>query len=173
MKSGGGKWALTGIADGTQLGSPARLATKRRLMESSLTKCNMDGYANLQHRLQEAQIREERLQRRAEESERRAEELLRRAEESQRITEDSERRSEDSERRAEESQRRAEESQRRSEDLERRADDTSLRQLKFGGNHVGLKKHILGSFASRQFDQTPLSFHMQHIYRSWLTRLPG
>ena len=74
MKSEGGKWVLTDIADDTQLGSPARLATKKRLMESSLTKGNMDGNVSLEQQLQEARTREEQLQRRAEQSERRAKE---------------------------------------------------------------------------------------------------
>ena len=69
----GGKWTLTDIADDTQLGSPARLATKRRLMESSHTKHNMDGNVSFEQQLQEARIREDELQRRAEESDRRAE----------------------------------------------------------------------------------------------------
>ena len=48
MKSGGGKWTLTDIADDTQLGSPARLATMRRLHECSDTKGNMDGHVSLE-----------------------------------------------------------------------------------------------------------------------------
>ena len=40
--SGGGKWSLTDIADHTQLGSPARLATKRRIIQSSSSQSNMD-----------------------------------------------------------------------------------------------------------------------------------
>ena len=39
--SGGGKWSLTDIADHTQLGSPARLATKRRMIQ--WMDGNMDG----------------------------------------------------------------------------------------------------------------------------------
>ena len=80
MKSEGHKCALTEIAHDTQLGSPARLAIKRRLMESSHTKGNMYGNVSLEQQLQEARIREEQLQRRAEDAERRAEESERRAE---------------------------------------------------------------------------------------------
>ena len=40
--SGGGKWILTDIADHTQVGSPARLATKRRMIQSSSSQGNMD-----------------------------------------------------------------------------------------------------------------------------------
>ena len=148
MKSGGGKWALTDIADGTQLGSPARLATKRRLMESSHTKHNMHGNVNLERQLQEARIREEQFQRRAEDAERRAEDserraedsergaeklerrveyLERRVEETERTAEDSEKRAEDSERRAEEAERRAEESERRAEDSKRTTEDSERR----------------------------------------------
>ena len=121
-QSGGGKWALTGIADGTQLGSPARLATKRRLMESSYTKGNMDGNVSLEQQLQEARIREEQLQRRTEDAERRAQDSERKAEDSERRAEDSDRRAEESDRRVEYSERRAEYSERRAEDLERRAE---------------------------------------------------
>ena len=122
MKSGGGKWALTDIANDTQLGSPARLATKRRLMESSHTKRNMDGNVSFERQLQEARIREERLERRAEDAERRAEDSERKVEESQRRTEDSEKRAEDSERRAEVAEGRAEVAEGRAEDSERRAE---------------------------------------------------
>ena len=68
------------IADDTQLGSQARLATERRFMESSHTKGNMDGNVSLEQELQDARIREEQLQRRAEDAERRAEYLEGRAE---------------------------------------------------------------------------------------------
>ena len=111
MKSGGGKWALTDIADDAQLGSPARLATKRRLMESSHTKRNMDGNVSLERQLQEARIREERLERRIEDSERRAG--------------DSERRAEVAEGRAEDSERRAEMAEGRVHNLERSLDETT------------------------------------------------
>ena len=40
--SGGGKWSLTDIADHTQLGFPARLATKRTIVQSSSSQGNMD-----------------------------------------------------------------------------------------------------------------------------------
>ena len=40
--SGGGKWSLTDIADHTQLDSPARLATKRRMIQSSSSQGHMD-----------------------------------------------------------------------------------------------------------------------------------
>ena len=111
----GGRWALTDIAVDTQLGSPARLATKRRLMESLHTKGNMDGNVSLEQQLQEARISEEQLQRRAEE-ERRAE--------------DSERRAEDFERRTKDSERRAEVAEERVHSLERSLNETTqdLRQ---------------------------------------------
>ena len=113
---------MTDIADDTQLGSPARLATKKRLMESSHTKGNMDGNVSLEQQLQEAQIREEQLQRRAEHSERRAKESDRRAEESERRAEVAERRAEVAEGRTEESERRAEVTEGRTEESERRAE---------------------------------------------------
>ena len=90
--SRGGKWSLTDIADHTQLGSPARLATKRRMIQSSSSQGNMDDTVRrLEQQLQESRIREEQLQRRAEELQRqtddsngRAEDLQRRAAELQR-----------------------------------------------------------------------------------------
>ena len=57
-----GKWSLTDIADQIQLGSPARLATKRRMIQSS---SNKDGTTRrLEQQLQESRRREEELQRR-------------------------------------------------------------------------------------------------------------
>ena len=130
MKSEGGRWALTDIADDTQCGSPARLATKRRLMESSHTKGNTDGNVSLEQQLQEARIREEQLQKRAEDAEWQAEEADKRAEDSERKAENSERRTEDSERRAEDSERRAEVAEGRVYCLERSLDEMTedLRQ---------------------------------------------
>ena len=86
-QSAGEKWALTDIADDTQVGSPARLATKRRLVESLYTKGNMDGNVILEQQLQEARVREEQLKKRAEDAERQAEEAGRRAEDSERRAE--------------------------------------------------------------------------------------
>ena len=59
------KWSLTDIADQTQLGSPARLATKRRIIQSSSNKDST--IRRLEQQLQESQTRQEELQRRAEE----------------------------------------------------------------------------------------------------------
>ena len=122
MKSGVGKWALTEIAEDTQLGSSARLAAKRRLMESLHTKGNMDGNASLEQQLQEARNGEERFQRRAEDAERRAEVAERRAEVSEGRAEDTERRAEVAEGRAEDAERRAEVAEGRAEDAERRVE---------------------------------------------------
>ena len=105
ISSGGGKWSLTDIADHTQLGSPARLATKRRIIQSSSSQGNMDDtVTRLEQQLQESQIREEQVQRRAEELQRqaddsnqRAEDLQRRAAELQRQVVDSNRRAESAE----------------------------------------------------------------------------
>ena len=139
MKSGGGKWTLTEITDDTQLGSSARLATKRRLMESSHTKGNMDDNMSLEQQLQEAQNGEERLQRRAEDAERRAKVAERRAEVAEGRAEDTERRAEVAERRAEVAEGRAEDTERtvevaegRVHNLERSLAETTqdLRQCK-------------------------------------------
>ena len=81
------------MADHTQLGSPARLATKRRMIQSSSSQGNMeDTVRRLEQQLQESRIREEQL-------ERRAEELQRQAEDSNRSAEDSNRRAERAEKR--------------------------------------------------------------------------
>ena len=65
---------LTDIADHTQLGSPARLATKRRMTHPSSSQDNMDDpVRRLEQQLQGSQIREEQLQGRAYEFQRRAE----------------------------------------------------------------------------------------------------
>ena len=83
--SGGGKWSLTDIADHTQLGSPARLATKRRMIQSSSSQGNMDDTVRrLEQQLQESQIERGQLQRRAEDANQRAEDANQRAEDSQR-----------------------------------------------------------------------------------------
>ena len=110
--SSGGKWTLTDIADFTQLGSPARLVTKRRMIQYSSSQGNMDDTVRrLEQQLQEYQIRENqlrienyRLQRRAEEQQRQAEA---RAEALQKQVVDSNIKVQDSNRRAEYSQRTA------------------------------------------------------------------
>ena len=126
----GGKWFLTDIADSTQLGSPTRLATKRRMIQSSSNKD--DATRRLELQLQECRVREEELQRtagelqtqvnnanrRAEASDRRAEASNGRAGELQIQVNDANRRAEASDRRAEASDRRAEASDRRAEELQ-------------------------------------------------------
>ena len=122
--SGGGKWSLTDIADHTQLGSPARLATKRRMIQSSSSQGNMDDTVRrLEQQLQESRIREEQLQRRAEEQQRQAEEQQRQAEEQQRQAEERQRQAEERQRQAEERQRQAEEQQRQAEEQQRQAEE--------------------------------------------------
>ena len=75
MSPRGGKWSLTDIADHTQLGSPDRLATKRRMIQSSSSQNTTDdAMRRLERQLQGSQIREEHLQMRAEELQRQAEE---------------------------------------------------------------------------------------------------
>ena len=123
--SGGGKWSLTDIADHTQLGSPARLATKRRMIHSSSSQGNMDDTVRrLEQQLQESRIREEQLQRRAEEQQKQAEA---RAEALQRQVVDSNRRADTSSGRADEFQRRAESAEARAEALQRQVVDSNRR----------------------------------------------
>ena len=80
--SEGGEWTLADIADHSQLGSPARLATKKRMIQSSSSQGNMDDTVRrLKQQLQESRFREEHLLRRAKEQQRRAEVRAERAEE--------------------------------------------------------------------------------------------
>ena len=138
----GGKWSLTDIADQTQLGSPARLATKRKMMQSSSSQGNKDGtIKRLKHQLQEFRSREEELQRRTVElqtqlndANRRTETSNRRVEELQTQVDDASRRAEelqtqvnDANRRAEASNRRTEASHRRAEELQTQVNDASRR----------------------------------------------
>ena len=81
------------MADHTQLDSLARLATKRRMIQSSSSQGNMDDTVRrLEQQLQESRIREEKLERRAEELQRQAEDSNRSAEESNRRAERAEER---------------------------------------------------------------------------------
>ena len=136
--SGGGKWSLTDIADHTQLGSPARLATKRRMIQSSSSQGSMDDTVRrLEQQLQESQIREEqlridkdRLQRRAEEQQKQAEDSNKRAEALQRQVADSNTRAQALQRQSQESNRRAERAEETVQHVERSLAETrlSLRQ---------------------------------------------
>ena len=129
--SGEGKWSLTDIADHTQLGSPARLATKRRKIQSSSSQGNMvDTVRRLEQQLQEARMEKDQLQRGAEDLQRQVVDITRRAKESNRRAEESNRRSDTSSQRADEFQRRAESSEARVHQLERSLAETTqdLRQ---------------------------------------------
>ena len=76
----GGKWSLTDIADQTPLGSPARLAIKRRMIQSSSSQGNKDGAVKrLEQQLQEFRSREEELQTRAGELQTQVQDANRRA----------------------------------------------------------------------------------------------
>ena len=120
----GVKWSLTDIADHTQLGSPARLATKRRMIQSSSSQGNMgDTVRRLEQQLQESQIKEEQLQKRAEEQQKQAEEQQRQAEEQQRQAKEQQRQAEEQQRQAEEQQRQTEEQQRQAEEQQRQAEE--------------------------------------------------
>ena len=111
--SGGGKWSLTDIADHTQLGAPARLATKKRMIQSSSSQGNMDDtMSRLEQQLEESRMEKDRLQRRAEE-------LLRQAENSNQRAEDSQRRAAETQRQVVDSNRRAESAEARVHQLER------------------------------------------------------
>ena len=77
-----GKWSLTDIADQTQLGSPARLATKRKMIQSSCIKDNTT--RRLEQQLQEFRTRQEELQKRAGELQTQVDDANKRAEASNR-----------------------------------------------------------------------------------------
>ena len=140
--SGRGKWSLTDIADHTQLGSPARLATKRRMIQSSNSQDNMDDTVRrLEQQLQEYRSREEQLriekdqlQRRAEEQQQQAEAtaeaLQRQVADSSGRAKSANQRAEDANRRADDSNRRAERAEDRVQHVERSLAETrlSLRQ---------------------------------------------
>ena len=136
--SKGGKWSLTDIADHTQLGSPARLAKKRRMIQSSSSQGNMDGtMRRLGQQLQESRIREEQLriekdlfQRRAEDANQKAEDSQRRAAELHTQVVESNTRAEALQRHSQESNRRAERAEERVQHVERTLAETrlSLRQ---------------------------------------------
>ena len=143
----GGKWSLTDIADQTQLGSSARLATKQRMIQSSSNKD--DSTRRLEQQLQESRRREDELQRRAgelqtqvDDSNRRAVASNRRAGELQIQVDDSNGRAEASNRRAEASNRRAGELQIQVDDSNRRAEASNRRsgelqrQVQYSENRV-------------------------------------
>ena len=114
----GGKWSLTDIADQTQLGSPARLATKRMIQSSSSQGNKDDTVRRLEHQLQEFRSREEECQRRAGELQTQVNDANRRAEASNRRAEASDRRAEELQTQVADASRRAEASNRRAEELQ-------------------------------------------------------
>ena len=116
-----GKWSLTDVADQTQLGSPARLTTKRKMIQSSSNKD--DTAKRLEQQLQESRRREEELQRRAGELQTQVNDANRRAEASNGRAEASNGRAEASNRRAEASNRRAGELQTQLQGSEDRVQD--------------------------------------------------
>ena len=124
-----GNWSLTDIADSTQLGSAARLATKKRMIQSSSNKD--DATRRLELQLQECRAREEELQRIAGELQTqvndRAGKLQTIVDESNRRVEVSNRRAEASDRRAEELQTQVDEANRRAEVSDRRAEASDRR----------------------------------------------
>ena len=129
--SGGGKWSLSNIAEQSSL---ARLATKRRMIQSSSQGNLDDTVRRLEQQLQESQIQEEQLRIENDQLQMRVKEQQilaeRRAVSHQRQVNDSNRRAEDSNRRAEDANRRAEMAEERVQHVERSLAETrqSLRQ---------------------------------------------
>ena len=126
--SGGGKWSLTDIADHTQLGSPARLATKKRMIQFSSSQGNMDDTVRrLEQQLQECRIREEQLRIEKDRLQRRVEEQQKQAEDSNKRAEALQRQVVDSNTRAEALQRQVADSNARAEALQRQVADSNTR----------------------------------------------
>ena len=126
--TGGVKWSLTDIADHTQLGSPARLATKRTMIQSSTSTSNMDDTVRtLLQRLQRSRIREEQFERRAEELQRQTQVSNRRAEDLQRRATELQRQMDDSNGRTDELQRQIVEANRRTNELQAQMVDSNVR----------------------------------------------
>ena len=133
----GCKWSLTDIADSIQLGSHARLATKRRMIPIQSSSHNDDAMRRLELQLQECRMREEELQRRAgelqtqvDEANRRAGASDRRAGELQTQVDDANRRAEASNIRSGELQTQVQSAEDRVQDLQRSLAETTqeLRQ---------------------------------------------
>ena len=139
----GGKWSLTDIADRTQLGFPARLATKRRMVQSSSSK--YDAMRGLELQLQECRAREEVLQRRAGELQTQVDDANRRAEASNGRVRDLQTQVEDANRRAEASNRRAEASNGRVGDLQTQVEDANQRAEASNRRAGELQTQVQGS----------------------------
>ena len=119
----GGKWSLTDIADQTQLGSPARLVTKRRMIQSSSNKD--DTTRRLEQQLQESRRREEELQRRAGELQTQVNDANRKAEACNSRAGELQTQVDDSNRRGGELQRQVQGSEDRVQDLQRSLAETT------------------------------------------------
>ena len=127
--SGEGKWSLTDIADHTQLGSPDRLATKRKILQSSSPQGNIDDTVRRwEQQLPESQIEKDQLQ--SELLRRQTEDFRQRAEALQRQVVDSNTRAAELQIQVVESNRRAERAEERVQHVARSLAETrqSLRQ---------------------------------------------
>ena len=180
-------WILADIAEHSQLGSPQRLADKRRIMESFSTRNDgdvdetvkrlqqqledleiraRDRAVSLERRLDESDRRAEESDRRAGESDRRADVFERRAGESNRRAEESDRRAREFERMANESGRRAEESDRRTEESASRAE---LLQRELGGVRQSLQERTrelqLATEQLRDFEQRSAANNSHWVVR--------
>ena len=147
-------WILADIAEHSQLGSPSRLADKRRIMESFSTRNDGDvdeRVGRLQQQLEDLEIR---ARDRAVSLERRLDECNWRADESDRRAEESDRRAREFERMANESGRRAEQSDRRTEESASRAE---LLRWELGGVRQSLQERTrelqLATEQLREFEQ--------------------
>ena len=124
----GGKWSPTDIADSTQLGSPARLVTKRRMIQSSSSQGKMDDtMRKLEQQLQESRAREEQLQGRAGELQTQVDHSNRRAEELETQVNCANRRAGELQTQVDCANKRIEELQTQVEDANRRAEASNRR----------------------------------------------
>ena len=123
-----GKWLLTDIADHTQLDSPARLATERRMIQSSGSQGNTDDTVRrLERELQDCHVEKDQLHRRAEELRRQIEEFNGRVEDLQSRVAELQRQVVDSNRQAEESNRRCDTFSQKADEFQRRAESAETR----------------------------------------------
>ena len=127
MSPKGGKWSLTDIADSTQLGSPARLATKRRMIPIQSSSNKDDAMRRLELQLQECRMREKEFQRRAGELQTQVDDANRRAGDLQTQVDDANRRAGDLQTQVDDANRRAEASDRRAGELQTQVDDANRR----------------------------------------------
>ena len=152
-----GKWSLTDIADQTQLGSPDRLAAKRKMIQSSCIKDST--VRRLELELQESQTKQEELQRRAGE-------LLIQVDDANRRTGELQTQVDDANRRTGELQTQVDDANRRAEASNRRAGELQTQVLGFEDRVQDLQESLAETtHALRQHED-----HLQRNSTHWVIR---